>query len=85
MSFDLDKIAAAIKAIPRSERPYSIRDASPTDLMSDLGPFILAEAKRAIAEEREACAKLLEPGGDARGFLETHVDRREAARLIRAR
>lgn len=36
-------------------------------------------------DEREACAKLLEPGGDARGFLETHIDRREAARLIRAR
>lgn len=36
-------------------------------------------------EEREACARLVEPGGNARGFLETHGDRRELAALIRAR
>jgi hypothetical protein len=54
MSFDLNRIAAALKELGRSQRPYSIRDASPTDLMTDLGPFILAEVKQAIAEEREA-------------------------------
>ena len=54
MSFDPERIIAALESLPRDKRPYSIRDmcvrdVGLRDLLNDLRPFI--EAESSVAPE----------------------------------
>lgn len=60
MSFDPERVIAALEALPRDKRPYSIRDMCARDvglrdLLDDLRPFIEADITReaAIARARQ--------------------------------
>lgn len=76
------RIAEAIQALPREKRPYTIRDLSPGDVITDLAPFIEAEMLRAVEKERsemrDACVDIARTEADTTEEGDMHYGGRVA-------